>query len=467
MKFEKTINFIFLFLFSVTMLKDLKANLKNLSNIVPVAIIGSGPAGLTSGLYSGRFGYYTVIFEGPLPGGQLMKAAWIENWPGLEKTQGKTAINDLKKQTKKFGAKIVNKTIESVDFYEYPFKLQTNDGQVINALSVIVASGATPRKLGIPGENEYWSKGIQECAICDAPLFKEKSVLIVGGDNDPSIEQALLLQPYAKKIIFIVQDSKITASNYMEKKLKSIPQVKILYNTKVLSFDGDGKHLKKATIFNKKQNKSKEIKVSGAFICIGQEANTKFLDNQIDLNSSGCIKVNKNQETNINGIFAAGNVSDCIYRQATVACSAGCKAALQARNFLISKNINFNNIKNNFYLYGQEQNSIDKTPFVEINDHNSFNEYIANSKKPVFVFLFNPSCPHCHAMMPIVDSIFKYNSNINLVKVDITKANDIAQKFNISGVPTFIVIKNSKVIGKFIGQMSKVEFEEKLNKLIK
>lgn len=462
-------------MFGYSYIYNKEVNAKHDKNFVPIAIIGSGPAGMTAGMYGSRSGYHTVVFKGDLPGGQLVNAAWVENWPGLKKASGKIAMEKLTDQAKSFGTVICDQEIKSIDFSKYPYVLNTSNDKQIRAGSVIIASGANPRKLGVTGEKKYWGHGIQHCALCDAPLYKNKVVAIAGG-GDASIEQVLLLEPYAKKIYFLVRGKSIRASQHMQDKLKKIPNLKIIYNVQIVSFEGDNKNLKKVLIKNKIRNSVSSIAIDGAFISIGQEANSQFLDNQLPLTDQACVKVDCKQETVVPGVFAAGNIVDSIYRQANVACAQGCKAALNAQKFLVRKNIDCNKFKDEFYLYGERKKNIknSKIKTESKGDHSMKNSVssleqldkaIKNSKNSLLIFLFSPSCPHCHQMMPIIDEIASNNSNLEVVEVDLSQesAHAIAEKYNVSGVPHFILYKDSKLVNETAGSMSKEKFESFVN----
>jgi thioredoxin reductase (NADPH) len=180
-------------------------NLEDKKNIAPIAIIGSGPAGLSAALYGSRAAIYTVLFQGPKPGGQLTETTYVENWPGTKRLLGTELIDQNKAQAEKFGAIIVNDTIECVDFSTWPFRLQTSEGHEINALSVIIATGASPKLLNVPGEKEYWAYGISSCAVCDAPFYKNKNVVVVGG-GDSAIEEATYIASYANKVTLMARE---------------------------------------------------------------------------------------------------------------------------------------------------------------------------------------------------------------------------------------------------------------------
>ncbi len=449
-----------------------------LHNQVDIAVIGSGPAGLTAGMYGSRAGYRTVVYQGPTPGGQLTNAAIVENWPGLEKMSGQEAVDKLKKQAEKFGTVIEPGVVEKVDFTSRPFKLFLQNGNAVDAHSVVIASGASPRKLGIPGEEEFWGKGVALCAVCDAPLYKNKDVVIVGG-GDAAMEQVLLLAPYAKKITVLVRASKLRASHYMQEKVKDIPQLKILCNTKVVEFAGADNRVNKVTFYNFKTKKKYTIPAQGVFIAIGQDPNVQFLDNQLKLNKWGCIKTTEcSQCSSIVGVFAAGNVADCFYRQAGVACGSGTKAALNARDYLQRQNIkptlhkeNIKSVEEDNHgkkkekemlsLNQEDVQVVQNQDLKTVQTVDELNNQLKQGERITLVYIYSPRCPHCMKMSPLVNELYQEHKNtLNLVKVDVTKGSEVASSLNIEGVPTFIIYKGTEKLDQAGGEMPKEQLEE-------
>ena len=186
-------------------------------NVVPVAIIGSGPAGLSASLYVARAGMKAFVFAGPIPCGQLTQTTFIENWPGSKRVLGIDLMYDIKKQAESFGATIIHDTVTNIDFSSWPFALETEDGKKFKVMAVILATGAQPRRLNVVGESEYWGKGVTTCAVCDAPFFKDKEVVISGG-GDSAAEMVFELAPYVKKVTILVRKGAMRAAAAMQKK---------------------------------------------------------------------------------------------------------------------------------------------------------------------------------------------------------------------------------------------------------
>lgn len=305
------------------------------SNIVPVAIIGGGSAGLSAAIYGARSGFHTVVFEGEEEGSQLNQVTIIENWPGIMKASGPEIIELLQKQVDKFGAVRVSTSIQNVDFSKHPFVLTTQDGENIHALTVIIATGSKDKKLGIKGEEEYWGKGVANCPKCDAPLTKKQTVIIVGS-NDPAIEYALQIAQYTQDITIMLKEDKLQATAYKRKVLEEHPYIKIAYQKQVEEVLGDGQKVTGLKVRNLKNNQIEDIKTDWLFLAVGSIPNTKLFEGKLALGSKGHILLaeHESQRTNIPGVFAAGTVADARYKQASVASGDGARAALDATNLL-------------------------------------------------------------------------------------------------------------------------------------
>lgn len=256
-------------------------------NIIPVAIIGSGPAGLSAALYTSRAHLHTVIFQGPQAGGQLMSTSEVENWPGMGKKQGPEIMQGVTTQAKNFGAVLLNESIKKVDFSQWPYALTTADDVEVYALSVIIATGAFPERLkDVPGEAEHWGRGVTACAICDAAFYKDKDVVVVGG-GDSAAEQALQLTSYARRITVLVRGDKMRASVAMQDRLKKFDFIKIRYNSSIVAIEGDGSQV--TGIQLKTATGIEHMPIDGIFLAIGHKPNTTLFQGQIDLNASGYI----------------------------------------------------------------------------------------------------------------------------------------------------------------------------------
>lgn len=298
-----------------------------------VIIIGSGPAGLTSAIYTGRAKLEPLVIEGDTPGGQLMGTTAVENWPGVTSIQGPDLMANLKNHATECGASFLADSIVSVDFSARPYKLITKRGKELLTQSVIIACGASHKRLGCPGEAEYWGRGVTVCATCDAPFYKEKEVIIVGGGNS-AMTEAEYLTRFAKKVTVIHILDKITATDPIKDKVLVNPKVNIIYSSTVKSIQGNGKKVTSVIIENQLTKECHEQATDGIFIAIGLRPNTALFEGQLGIDQYGYIKTTSRTETEKPGIFVAGDVADYRYKQAITSSGDGCKAALDCEIFL-------------------------------------------------------------------------------------------------------------------------------------
>ncbi|GBD88721.1 thioredoxin reductase [bacterium BMS3Abin03] len=303
-----------------------------------VVIIGSGPAGFTAAIYAGRANLNPVIFEGMQPGGQLTITTEVDNYPGFEKgIMGPELMEIMRKQAQRFGAETMFSEITEVDFSQRPFKLKSYKDEY-TADSVIIATGASARLLGLESEKEYMGHGVSACATCDGFFFKDQIVLVVGG-GDTAMEEATYLTNHAKEVHLVHRREGWRASKIMLERAKKNP--KIFFHTnkvikEVLGKEENGRKLMTGVILEDTQDHStEEFKADGLFIAIGHKPNTDIFKGQIDMNEVGYINVKPGSTyTNVEGVFAAGDVADSKYRQAVTAAGTGCMAAIDAERWL-------------------------------------------------------------------------------------------------------------------------------------
>lgn len=298
-------------------------------------IIGSGPAGYTAGIYAGRAGLNPLLFAGEKSGGQLMNTTMVENWPGAKDgVMGPKLMQDLREQAEKFGAKIVDKQVTKVDFSQRPFKVYTPE--MYSTEAVIVAIGAESIRLNIPGEERLLGRGVAVCAVCDAPFYKDKKAVVVGG-GDAAAEDALALTKFAKEVVLVVRRDELRASKIMQDRVKNNPKIKILWKSQVTEILGENK------VEAVQINKGKELPVDGVFLAIGHKPASEIFSGQLDLDEKGYLKTNFMKDyptmTNVAGVFGAGDVVDFRYRQAVTAAGMGCQAAIDAERWLENQNI--------------------------------------------------------------------------------------------------------------------------------
>lgn len=302
-----------------------------MDTIYDVIIIGSGPSGLTAAIYTTRAALKTLIVAGEKWGGQLQLTSLVENFPGFpEGVQGPELMQNMRKQAEHHGAEVKEINFTSGDFTKRPFVITAGE-QVFKAKSVILASGADARWLGVKGEEEKIGKGVSSCATCDAMFFRNKNVFVVGG-GDSAMEEALVLAKVANKVTLIHRRDTFRASEIMQKRVKDDPKIELMLHAEITEVKG-GMRVESAIVKDNKTEKSEEIPVDGIFVAIGHIPNTKVFEG-IDLDRDGYIKVYDHYHTNIPGIFTAGDVHDRSYRQAITAAGFGAAAALECERWL-------------------------------------------------------------------------------------------------------------------------------------
>lgn len=297
-------------------------------------IIGSGPAGLTAAIYAARANLKPLVIEGLEPGGQLMLTTDVENYPGFpEGILGPKLMEDFKKQAARFGAEFKLGNVDKVDFSSEPLKLWVGDKEY-QAKSVVVASGASARWLGIETEKKFMGRGVTSCATCDGAFYKNMDVIVVGG-GDSAMEEATFLTKFASKVTIVHRREEFKASKIMFDRAKNNPKIEILTNKAVKEILGDKSGVTSVTLEDTKTNETMNLDVKGVFVAIGHIPNTKIFKGQLEMHENGYLKENgKTTETSKPGVFIAGDVYDFRYRQAVTAAGSGCRAAIDAEKYL-------------------------------------------------------------------------------------------------------------------------------------
>ena len=299
-----------------------------------VAIIGSGPAGYTAGIYAARANLEPVLFEGLESGGQLMLTTDVENYPGfVDGIMGPELMQVFKQQAERFGTVIKTEFIDSIEKTDEGFKLKSSKEEYTFD-TVILAPGASARWLGVKGEKELQGYGVSACATCDGFFFKEKTVAVVGG-GDSAMEEALFLTKFATKVIVIHRRDEFRASQIMQDRVLNHDQIEVMWNKTVEEIKGDGA-VSSVVLKDTRDESTEEVNLDGVFVAIGHDPNVKFLDGLVELDEKGYIKTGFSTatSTSVDGIFAAGDVADSVYRQAITAAGSGCQAAIDAERWL-------------------------------------------------------------------------------------------------------------------------------------
>ena len=314
-------------------------------DVKKVVIIGSGPAGHTAAIYAARANLSPFMFEGFIAGGpaggQLTTTTDVENYPGFpEGVNGPELMELFRKQAERFGTEMVREDVSEVDFRSRPFAIKS-DSIEIRAHSVIIATGATAKRMNVPSEQKLWNNGMSACAVCDGalPFFRNKPLMVVGG-GDTAVEEATYLTKFGSVVYLVHRRNELRASSIMQERAINNSKIDIVWNTILEDAIGDN-FVTGARVKNIKTGETKEIDLAGIFYAIGHTPNTGVFKGQIDLDETGYVKVqNGNHSTNIEGVFAAGDCHDKLYRQAVTAAGAGCSAALEAEHWLSKQGIN-------------------------------------------------------------------------------------------------------------------------------
>jgi thioredoxin reductase (NADPH) len=305
------------------------------SQTYDVVIIGSGPAGYTAGIYTSRAMLKTRIVSGTLPGGQLMTTSEVENYPGFPNgIFGPELMMNMRQQAERFGTCIVDDEVIRVDFNKRPFEV-TSHSETCEAHSVIICTGASPRKLGIPSEEQFAGRGVSYCATCDGPFFKGEDIVVVGG-GDTALEEATFLTKFGRSVRLVHRRASLRASKILQQKAFENPKIEFLWNRVISTIEGDRK-VGAVTVKDVENGLEQRLPAGGIFVAIGHEPNTAIYKGQIELDNKGYIILKNHTATNIEGVFAAGDVHDFRYRQAITAGGFGCMAALDVEKWLTER----------------------------------------------------------------------------------------------------------------------------------
>jgi thioredoxin reductase (NADPH) len=305
---------------------------------VKVLIVGSGPAGYTAAIYAARAGLKPYLYTGGQPGGQLTTTNDVENFPGYpDGINGPQMMMDLQKQAERFGTVIRYGLVTSVDFSGYPHKVTVDEKDEIIAETVIIATGATAKYLGLPSEQVYTNRGVSACAVCDGYFYRGKEVAVVGA-GDSAAEEATYLANLCAKVHLIVRREEMRASKIMQQRVLNSAGIEIHWNTETEEILGDDGGVTGVRVLNNKTGEKKVIPIQGFFLAIGHKPNTDVFRDYVDMDETGYIKVQPGStRTNVEGVFAVGDAADRVYRQAITAAGTGCMGALDAEKFLVAK----------------------------------------------------------------------------------------------------------------------------------
>jgi len=301
-------------------------------NFYDVIIIGSGPAGFTAGIYTSRAKLKTLLISGSLPGGQLMTTSEVENYPGFPNgIFGPELMMNMRQQAERFATTIIDDEVLKVDFKKRPFLISTHS-ETYEGRAILLCTGASPRKLGIDGEQEFGGRGVSYCATCDGPFFKGEEIAVIGG-GDTAIEEATFLTKFGKAVKIIHRRDFLRASKILQEKAFENSKIQFVWNNVVTRIAGN-KKIESIDLKNLTTGKTQNLSVGGLFVAIGHEPNTSIFKDQLELDDKGYVVLKENTRTSVEGVFAAGDVHDYRYRQAVTAAGFGCMAALDVENWL-------------------------------------------------------------------------------------------------------------------------------------
>ncbi|MBD2101439.1 thioredoxin-disulfide reductase [Leptolyngbya sp. FACHB-261] len=474
-----------------------------------LVIIGSGPAGYTAAIYAARANLKPIVFEGfqagGLPGGQLMTTTDVENFPGFpEGIQGPQLMDRMKAQAVRWGAELHTEDVTHVDLSQRPFRVRSEEREIY-AHSIVIATGATAKRLNLPSEGYYWNRGISACAICDGatPMFKNVELAIVGA-GDTAAEEALFLTKYGCKVHMLVRSNQMRASKTMQDRVINHPKIEIHWNSRPLDIYGDDQQIRGIKLEDTTTGEKRELPIGGLFYAIGHTPNTSLFQGQLDLDEVGYIKTQHGSvETNVPGVFAAGDVQDHEYRQAITAAGTGCMAALLAERWLSVQGLIEEyhqsveaTIEASYMPHGASDLEVDtpaqSTPEASTSETStaaaaatattadSFKadatHYVGGyalrrlyheSDKLIVVKYASPTCGPCHTLKPILEKLVNnYEGQLHYIEIDVTEDPEVAEAGGVRGTPTVQFFKHKAKVGEMVGMKMKSQYRTTIEQLL-
>ncbi|HEY9601660.1 MAG TPA: thioredoxin-disulfide reductase [Allocoleopsis sp.] len=455
------------------------------STIENLVIIGSGPAGYTAAIYAARANLKPIVFEGfqagGLPGGQLMTTTEVENFPGFpEGITGPQLMDRMKAQAERWGAELYTEDVTYVDLSQRPFIVRSEE-QEFKTHSLVIATGATAKRLGLPCEGEFWSRGISACAICDGatPIFHGAELAVVGG-GDSAAEEAVYLTKYGDRVHLLVRSNKMRASKAMQDRVLNNPRITIHWNSEPVDVFGENGRMTGMKLRDTQTGEERDLHVKGLFYAIGHTPNTSLFKGQLELDDVGYIVTKHGSvETSVEGVFAAGDVQDHEFRQAITAAGTGCMAAMLAERWL--------SVHGLIQEYHQQTPSSETPPEAEITQEKTtatpeeaFNlnntrqkggyalrKLFHDSDRLIMVKYVSPSCGPCHTLKPILNKVVdEFDGKIHFVEIDITKDPDIAENAQVIGTPTVQLFKDKELLEHIQGVKQKSEYRKLIEKYL-
>jgi thioredoxin reductase (NADPH) len=434
----------------------------------PVLILGGGVAALTSAVYLSRAGITPVVITGPVVGGTITQSHNVQNWPGEVSISGLELGEKVRKQAEMNGALLQSEAVVSVDFSKRPFLVTTkkvigSDEQLIRykAQSIIIAMGATPNLLNVPGEQNYWSKGVYSCAVCDGSFYKDKVVAVVGG-GDGALVEAEYLSNIAAKVHILVRKGEFRAIE--KQRLQEVlarPNVQVHYNTSVKEIQGDESRATHLLLQGAEGQPLPKLPIDALFLAIGAKPNTELFG-QLEQDAQGYLVLKNHQETAVPGIYAIGDVADPQFKQAISAAGDAAKAAIQAQRHLASRASQpLTPVKNK-----QTAKTV-AAQAIEVKSKAQFVKELQNAQGPIFVDFYSTRCPPCKMFAPLYDEWARqYGDRIKFLKVNADEVSELFIEYQVRGVPTLLIMDSKgKVARRSTGFQEISEVDKRLTQV--
>jgi thioredoxin reductase (NADPH) len=442
------------------------------ASVENVVIVGSGPAGYTAAIYAARANLRPVVItgfqDGGIPGGQLMTTTHVENFPGFpDGILGPDLMDRLKAQAVRWGTRLVEADADNIDLSQRPFRIQA-DGQTIEAQSVILATGASANRLGLPSEERFWNSGISACAICDGatPQFRNEELAVVGG-GDSACEEAVYLTKYGSRVHLVVRSGQLRASKAMADRVLANPNITVHWNRQIRDCSG-GEWLEAIELVaTDGSGGSEQVPVRGLFYAIGHTPNTRLVRGQLDVDGHGYLVTKPGRpETSLDGVFAAGDVADAEWRQGITAAGSGCQAALAAERWLTHYDL----------AVTVSQDPVDPAEVGEVQrtavsdeanfDPNALWQKGGYALRKLVVYT-SPTCGPCHVLKPQLKRVLdELGGRAQGVEIDIEADQEIAQQAGVSGTPTVQLFFQKELKQQFRGVKQRSEFKAAIEQLL-
>ena len=445
-----------------------------------LVIVGSGPAGYTAAIYAARANLHPLLItgyeRGGIPGGQLMTTTHVENFPGFpDGVLGPDLMDLMKAQAVRWGTHLMEADADAIDLSDRPYRIEV-DGRSIRTHAVIIATGARANRLGVPSEDKFWSSGISACAICDGatPQFRNEELAVVGG-GDSACEEAVYLTKYGSHVHLLVRSDRLRASAAMADRVTANPMITVHWNSEIVDVSGDS-WLQTLTLRDRLSDEQTDLPVRGLFYAIGHTPNTDLLRGQVELDNKGYLSTPSGRpETSLEGVFAAGDVSDSEWRQGITAAGSGCKAALAAERWLTH-----HDLATLVHRDSVEPGKAELPTNVEVTTETSYDpnglwqkgsfalrKLYHDSDKPLLVVYTSPTCGPCHVLKPQLQRVInELDGAAQAVVIDIETDQDIAEQAGVNGTPTVQLFHRKAMVQQWRGVKQRSVFKDAIETLL-